>query len=87
MAMVEPVVQKLPAGQAVLVLLEVHRLPAGHWVATELPASQNVPFGQAAAAVEPETHTPPTGHTSWTVALGQKEPEGHAVMEVELRGQ
>ena len=78
-AAVDPVAQKLPGGQMVLVLLDVHRLPAGQGVLTELPASQNAPAGQEVTLVEPGVHTVPAGHRSWTVVFGQKLPDAHRV--------
>jgi hypothetical protein len=61
-AAVDPAAQKLPGGQVVLVLLDVHRFPAGQTVLTELPASQNAPAGQEVTLVAPAEHTVPAGH-------------------------
>ena len=60
----EPASQKLLAGHTTLVLLDVHRLPAGQGETTALPASQNIPTGQAVTFVEPAVHTVPVGHMS-----------------------
>jgi hypothetical protein len=58
----DPAAQKLLAGQAILELLEVHRLPAGHTTDAVLPASQKVPIAHAVAVVDPAAHTVPAGH-------------------------
>jgi hypothetical protein len=60
----EPATQKLLAGHTTLVLLDVHRLPAGQVVTAELPASQNIPTGQVVTFVDPAAHTVPFGHRS-----------------------
>ena len=83
----EPAPQKLLTGHSTLELLDVHRLPAGQVVDTELPAAQNIPIGQVLILVEPATHTVPAGHRSWTVVFGQKLPEAQRTCCVEFCGQ
>ena len=66
----EPAPQKLLAGQSVLALLDVHRLPAGHVVEAVLPGAQYAPVAHAVTEVEPGAHTVPAEHRSCTVELG-----------------
>ena len=86
-AAVDPAAQKLLRGQAILELLEVQRLPAGHWVEDVLPESQKVPAAHAVAAVDPATHVVPAGHRSCMVELGQTDPAAHWTLVVEPDGQ
>jgi hypothetical protein len=75
----DPAAQKLPGGQIVLELLDVHKLPAGHTVTVVLPASQNDPVAHAVAEVEPAVHTVPAGHWSCTVEFGHIKPAAQRV--------
>jgi len=83
----EPAPQKLLTGHATLELLDVHKLPAGQAVVTELPAAQNIPVEHSVTPVEPAAHTVPAGHRIWTVVFGQYLPEAQRTCWVDPCGQ